>query len=1352
MKRILTILCALVLCLGLNAGKWTTHFAYNNVTQIAASPDRVYALSDGSLFSVDKQTEQITVYNRQTGLHSTGISCIHYDQLGQQLIIAYSTGKIDILSARGVKYIGDLYDKDMTQRKTIYNVTISGRTAYLSTHYGIQTMDLREYKLVDSYWLRPAGQETPIKDVLLQGDSIYAFSDDSLYSAALSDPLSDYHYWHREAAGRIAPDATKGRQYTDNGTTWLADAANGVTRISPTETMHYKPDGPIQNTPYRIRAIGDKIGVIPGGYVISRYSRPGTIMLYENGRWTNYDAAYLTAKTGISNILDMSDILFDPSDPKHFFATSFGYGLFEFRQDTLYRHYTPENSALEPVIPTPVFQYVWTDGLCWDRDGNLWMLNNGVNGIKVLKTDQTWLSLSNAACANLDRSKDLLVSVRNPNIKLISSIRNGIGVMDDNGTLDDATDDRAVLCADFVDANGNVLIIERITAFHQTPSGILLVGTEGGLHRIDNPEAMLDGNRLCLPVDLDLPEEGRLSVFATEHIRSLTTDHLNRVWVGTQNAGLYCLNEDLTQIEAHYSIDNSPMPSNDVLSICWTTENPHLFIGTADGLVEFDPQGIDEGLQNEENNTDETQEEGSMLRWRVHLCYSNPTEIAASDEAVYAAAEGSLFSIDREDLSISYWGKSTGLKGNTVSHIAYDKTSQQLVIAYEDGRIDLLDKKGNVRQMPDLYMKAGSTAIDIHCITPGTKATYLGTSFGVMAINTRKAEVSDTYYIGNEASAVEVQQVVEYHDSLLVFSYNKLYRASLHDNLIDYHYWKSETMPCEQVQAAGVWEDAVYTLQHDSLYRLAGSTWQLVRPEAIRWMHIQDGKLLFYTSEGLHQLKEDSGKELLSNLYSMNDAIYTNGEYWLAETNYGLIRLGTSGDDYFHTEGPNSNFGYCMYAMHDRIYSATGGRWGAQFVRPGRINIYDGTAWRCIDEGQIGSALGTPAYDISSLGIDPQDPSHFFAASYGRGVYEFRDYKAIKHYTPANSTIREAAEGINPNLYTFVDGATVDQEGNLWVLNNTSLASGQPLHILTPYGQWFALPLYSGGQNQQLITPTGIWTDKRNSQYKWLMAQRSEPKLILLDDGGTPTKSSDDRCRARSSFVDQNGNVLTPTQFRCWAQDATNRIWIGTDKGILLLEEKTDFFTSKACKRIIIPRNDGTGLGDYLLGDEQINCIAVDGGNRVWIGTGNSGLYLMQDDTITVAHFTENNSLLPSNTIQSIAILPKTGEVFVGTDKGIASYRSDASEPQETMSGAYAYPNPVRPDYAGVVSITGLMENTTVNIIDEGGNLVCKTRSNGGTAVWDLKLQNGKRATPGVYTALCNTQGGHTVVKILVTR
>jgi hypothetical protein len=168
------------------------------------------------------------------------------------------------------------------------------------------------------------------------------------------------------------------------------------------------------------------------------------------------------------------------------------------------------------------------------------------------------------------------------------------------------------------------------------------------------------------------------------------------------------------------------------------------------------------------------------------------------------------------------------------------------------------------------------------------------------------------------------------------------------------------------------------------------------------------------------------------------------------------------------------------------------------------------------------------------------------------------------------------------------------------------------------------------------------------------------------------------------------------------------------------------------------------------LGDEQITSMAVDGGNRMWIGTASSGLYLIEDDTITVAHFTETNSLLPSNYIQSIAIMPTTGEVFVGTDKGIASYRSDASEPKDDMSTAYAFPNPVRPDYGGYISITGLMENTVVNIVDAGGNLVCKTRSHGGTAVWDGKLKDGKRAKSGVYSALCNdSTGKHTVVKIL---
>ena len=133
----------------------------------------------------------------------------------------------------------------------------------------------------------------------------------------------------------------------------------------------------------------------------------------------------------------------------------------------------------------------------------------------------------------------------------------------------------------------------------------------------------------------------------------------------------------------------------------------------------------------------------------------------------------------------------------------------------------------------------------------------------------------------------------------------------------------------------------------------------------------------------------------------------------------------------------------------------------------------------------------------------------------------------------------------------------------------------------------------------------------------------------------------------------------------------------------------------------------------------------------------------------TIEHFTTNNSPIPSDLVRCLAIHPRTGEVFVGTGDGLVSYHS---EPKDDFSDLYAYPNPVRPNYAGYVTITGMMAETVVKIVDNGGNLVYSTKSNGGLATWDLKNGRGERVSSGVYTAFCNTADGknHAVVKILV--
>ena len=654
--------------------------------------------------------------------------------------------------------------------------------------------------------------------------------------------------------------------------------------------------------------------------------------------------------------------------------------------------------------------------------------------------------------------------------------------------------------------------------------------------------------------------------------------------------------------------------------------------------------------------------------------------------------------------------------------------------------------------MPDINLKAGSLAVTINSITIGSKYVYLAMPFGIVALQPKKGEVADTYYIGDEAAALNILNVIEKGDSLYAFTEDRIYSAALKDNLVDYNFWHLSAITTDRLQNAVIHNDLLYTLQHDSLYFLNGDTWQLAVAQPIDWMNVSGSQLLLCVDRhNLYRLSDDHQLIGLSNNYYINDAVYSNGEYWLAESNWGLIRLNSIGDDIFHTSGPNSNFGYFMCTAHGQVYSAIGGRWASEYGRFASVNIFTGTDWIGRDYSQILSQLHVLHLDPVSIAVDRHDAGHFYVAMYGTGLVEFRNYDAVNYYSYHNSTIRPADSSINPDFYTRTDGLMIDEHDNLWVMNATWI--GQPIHIMTPNGIWHPLTLRYNGNNIDFATPKGIWIDKRNPNHKWMMDQRYNPRLILLDDKGTPTDNSDDRCMARNSFVDQNGNAITPSFLYCFAQDHTNRIWIGTEKGIITIPASVDFFSSNTCRRIIIPRNDGTGLGDYLLGEEQINCMAVDGGNRMWIGTANSGLYLIEDDTITVAHFTENNSLLPSNTISSITIMPETGEVFVGTDRGIVSYRSDASEPRSDLGTAYAYPNPVRPNYTGMITITGLMENTIVNIVDAGGNLVCKTKSNGGTAVWDGRDAYGRRATAGVYTAFCNEPNGkHTVVKILVMR
>ena len=217
-------------------------------------------------------------------------------------------------------------------------------------------------------------------------------------------------------------------------------------------------------------------------------------------------------------------------------------------------------------------------------------------------------------------------------------------------------------------------------------------------------------------------------------------------------------------------------------------------------------------------------------------------------------------------------------------------------------------------------------------------------------------------------------------------------------------------------------------------------------------------------------------------------------------------------------------------------------------------------------------------------------------------------------------------------------------------------------------------------------------------------------------------------------------------------RDRNGEIWVGTLQGIEVFYNTDCIFTDEECdaQEILIEQD---GNFQLLLETETITAIEIDGGNRKWIGTQTSGVYLLSDDGIDqIQRFTEDNSPLISNTIQDISFNFSTGEVFFATDKGIVSFIGTATGFDGEINETSIYPNPVREDYEGVVTIDGLTFRTDVRITDINGNIVHSTTSDGGRALWNGKNENGQRVSTGVYLVFATNRDGSetTVGKIAV--
>lgn len=751
-------------------------------------------------------------------------------------------------------------------------------------------------------------------------------------------------------------------------------------------------------------------------------------------------------------------------------------------------------------------------------------------------------------------------------------------------------------------------------------------------------------------------------------------------------------------------------------------------------------------------------------KWTTHFSYVNTIRVCATENKVFGIANNHIYSITKEDGVIHTYTKLDGFSENEVKDIQYSKEYKSLIIVYTNSNIDILDSDGVIYNIPDLYQKNLSTDKTINQITLDKEYAYLATNFGIVVVNIKKKEIANTYIIGPDATKVPINGITIDDQYIYALSNEYIFKAKKEGtNLLDYNFWQEDKIDIDAThsyKSLYKFANSLFTIKSDSIVYKYDTQWDDFY-KASKYANIsttEDKLLISAEHNGLTTYNKDLTEDIHLQYLTYNaDFDKHTNTYYIASSTSGIIKIkpDISSNSYF-PHGPILSDGQRLIYSGDRMYLLNG---RGNMIDRGRktpiISYVEDKKWKNIYPSEMGIYDYVDyAYDVTSVATDPKDKNHWFFSTFGEGVFEVKNDKIIALYNH-KSTNGEIKSANNDYIhYNRCDGLIYDSYGNLYTALSSTV---NPVSIYSATTGWKNLEFTNSIKSE--------WAHKLifTSKYRALLSTRATPWIYFWHDNKTPADPSDDNVilYEAANWLDKDGKSVAPTYLYDAQEDKNGTLWIGTDLGPILLQNADKIFSNKdyRCSRVKINRNDDSGLADYLLDGETIYAIEVDFGNRKWLGTANSGLYLVSEDgTETLAHFTKENSPLSSNSISDIELNPNTGELYIATPEGIYTYKTDSTEPitEASKETIYAFPNPVRPEYSGEVIIGGLENNSLVWITDTSGDLVFKGRTVGGSISWDCKNKTGQDVSGGVYLVLVSNENSDNpnfvATKILIVR
>jgi len=727
--------------------------------------------------------------------------------------------------------------------------------------------------------------------------------------------------------------------------------------------------------------------------------------------------------------------------------------------------------------------------------------------------------------------------------------------------------------------------------------------------------------------------------------------------------------------------------------------------------------------------------------WREHLPYNNVVSIAQVGTTTYAATEFALYSIDVDE-EIERLNKINSLSDLSINVIQENASQSTLVIGYNSGNIDLL-KNGNVINLSSILISNIVGDKTIYGMHNEGQYAYLACGFGIVVVDVKNEEIKDTYIIGSGGAQLKINDITIDANYIYAATEDGIYKANKTSPFLsDFSVWsKDVSIPNsnDEFSIIHLFNNTVYInllvngVENDTIYYYDGA-WNSVTDAFGKdnySIEDKDNNIVTANSDGLSVINA-SNQIIESYSYYQNAvAIRPNQIIW--DGNYFWVGDGASGASKMKTDwlvtkytvtGPFSNDVFQMSFSNDLLWVATGRvdgtNWNANFNKRG-MYVYDQFDWDMVNEiTDPAMQITDTLFDFIQVTIDPKDENHVFASSFQGGIIEIQDKAVVNHFTFYNSSLQTSIS--HPGDAVKVAGSTFDKDGNFWVANSFV---NEPLSVYTEDGTWMSFNCGTAASN---MVCTDLMIDQ-NYGYIWMAVKNVG--LLVYDFNDTPLDNSDDQYKL---LVSGEGNGDLPSKvINTIAEDKDGEIWIGTEAGPAVMYNASAIFSGGDydVQQVLLEQD---GVIQLLLETQNIIEILVDGGDRKWFGTEGGGLFLMSADGTELIHdFNEENSPLFSNNILALAMNDNTGELYIGTDKGIMGYKGEATEGADNLDDLYAYPNPVRPEYTGVIAIKGFIDESDVKITDASGNLVYSTISKGGQAIWNGNNLQGERVKSGIY-------------------